>query len=407
MVTALAAALVPAAPGVADFGDLDNTFGTGGTTTLPGVQFLGGVIRVSDNRILTLGETDGTGDFAVEMLRADGTPHPTFGTGGLASTDFAGGEDYAIAAAELPNGDFLVVGGAQNGSGDYDIALAEYTSTGDPEVGFSGDGMLLTDPHGFDDQAVGVGVLPNGKIMVGEEIGTATTYLYGVARYTASGGLDSTFGGSNGIVTKNVGTNAAARTFVLRPDGSSLVGGYRGVPEDAMLAGFTAKGAVDSGFGTNGKVTSDFGGTAEIWYGLVARADGSFIATGQSGSSPNTKIIVGEFHRNGTPNKAFNGTGHVTLDPATNLDRANDLVVQPDGTIVVAGRSVNPANTSQAYWVVGRVLANGKPDPSFGSGGTVLSNISAGYAEAEGVAVQSGGRIVLAGTTGSGGIVAG
>jgi hypothetical protein len=111
MVTALAAALVPAAPGVADFGDLDNTFGTGGTTTLPGVQFLGGVIRVSDNRILTLGETDGTGDFAVEMLRADGTPHPTFGTGGLASTDFAGGEDYAIAAAELPNGDFLVVGG--------------------------------------------------------------------------------------------------------------------------------------------------------------------------------------------------------------------------------------------------------------------------------------------------------
>jgi uncharacterized delta-60 repeat protein len=267
--------------------------------------------------------------------------------------------------------------------------------------------MLLTDPHGFDDQAVGVGVLPNGKIMVGEEIGTATTYLYGVARYTASGGLDSTFGGSNGIVTKNVGTNAAARTFVLRPDGSSLVGGYRGVPEDAMLAGFTAKGAVDSGFGTNGKVTSDFGGTAEIWYGLVARADGSFIATGQSGSSPNTKIIVGEFHRNGTPNKAFNGTGHVTLDPATNLDRANDLVVQPDGTIVVAGRSVNPANTSQAYWVVGRVLANGKPDPSFGSGGTVLSNISAGYAEAEGVAVQSGGRIVLAGTTGSGGIVAG
>jgi uncharacterized delta-60 repeat protein len=76
------------------------------------------------------------------------------------------------------------------------------------------------------------------------------------------------------------------------------------------------------------------------------------------------------------------------------LDRAWDVAIQPDGKIVAAG-----ASEARGFAVV-RYTAAGVPDASFGSGGTVLTDLSRGgegQAGAFAVAVQSDGKIVAAG----------
>jgi hypothetical protein len=119
----MTAVFVSAIAGLAANGDGDPTFGTGGTTVNASVLGFYGGVRLPDDRVLFVGETT-TGDFAVEMLQANGMPDPSFGTGGFVTTDFSGGEDYAVSAALVPDGGFVVGGGAQNGNGDYDFAVA-------------------------------------------------------------------------------------------------------------------------------------------------------------------------------------------------------------------------------------------------------------------------------------------
>jgi hypothetical protein len=109
----MTAVFVSAIAGLAANGDGDPTFGTGGTTVNASVLGFYGGVRLPDDRVLFVGETT-TGDFAVEMLQANGMPDPSFGTGGFVTTDFSGGEDYAVSAALVPDGGFVVGGGAQN-----------------------------------------------------------------------------------------------------------------------------------------------------------------------------------------------------------------------------------------------------------------------------------------------------
>jgi uncharacterized delta-60 repeat protein len=74
-------------------------------------------------------------------------------------------------------------------------------------------------------------------------------------------------------------------------------------------------------------------------------------------------------------------------------DYAWDLVIQPDGRIVAAGH-VNPGG-----FALLRLMANGTPDPSFGVGGTVVTNFGLGptNGEARALILQPDGRLVAAG----------
>src|SRR3954462_15294119 len=75
-------------------------------------------------------------------------------------------------------------------------------------------------------------------------------------------------------------------------------------------------------------------------------------------------------------------------------------VVQPDDKIVICGtRLAN--STSGSDFLVARFNADGSLDTAFGSGGLVTIDFDhgTGSAQADGVALQSDGSIVVAGTT--------
>jgi len=121
----------------------------------------------------------------------------SFGTGGAVQTSFAATHEDAHPAAVLVEHDYksIVVGSAgpgfSFGGGNFDFVIARYTATGQPDTSFGSGGTTLTDISGGDDFASAAALQGDGKTVVAGYSGSGKVEL---ARYTTNGKLDSSFG---------------------------------------------------------------------------------------------------------------------------------------------------------------------------------------------------------------------
>jgi uncharacterized delta-60 repeat protein len=126
------------------------------------------------------------------------------------------------------------------------------------------------------------------------------------------------------------------------------------------------------------------------------------VVAGSSYNSNSSKFdfALVRYNANGTLDTGFGtgGTGIVTTSIGNSYDYANALGIQPDGRIVVAGRSFN-SNSNKYDFALVRYNANGSLDTTFGTNGKVTTSIGNGsvndYANALGI--QLDGKIVVAG----------
>ena len=91
---------------------------------------------------------------------------------------------------------------------------------------------------------------------------------------------------------------------------------------------------------------------------------------------------------------AFNTTGIVTTTVGTIRDYGQAVAIQSDGKIVVAGYA---DNGSQDVFTLVRYNTNGSLDKTFNTTGIVTTPIGTSDADAFAVAIQSDGKIVVAG----------
>src|SRR4051794_29544727 len=83
------------------------------------------------------------------VLLAAGDLDPTFGTGGLVTTDFNGStQNKGQVAALQSDGKIIVVGSAPGDTG-MAFALARYNANGSLDTTFGGGGQVTTDFAGF------------------------------------------------------------------------------------------------------------------------------------------------------------------------------------------------------------------------------------------------------------------
>jgi uncharacterized delta-60 repeat protein len=231
----------------------------------------------------------------------------------------------------------------------------------------------------------------------------AAASVFAAALPAARGDLDPAFG-SGGKVTTDFGGNESAWGLAVQPDGKAVVAGTRfdpGPSDDFVLARYTASGALDPAFDGDGKVTTDFGGRSDGAGDVALQADGKIVAVG-SGFPAVVRPLdfaLARYNRDGTLDSTFGDGGRVltTFEP-NSIDGANALVIQPDGKIVVAGRT-RSGPTSE--FAVARYLPNGSLDPSFDGDGRVVTPIPAGIVF--GLAVQRDGKLVAAGWSNPGG----
>src|SRR4030095_16406838 len=97
----------------------------------------------------------------------------------------------------------------------------------------------------------------------------------------------------------------------------------------------------------------------------------------------------------GALDSSFGSGGTVITSTRPEVFNVADVVVQPDGKIVAVGSC---AGTTVDVCLL-RYHSNGSLDPSFGTGGTVLTDFSNGTDFALGAVVLPDGRIVAGGVT--------
>jgi uncharacterized delta-60 repeat protein len=397
--------VVFALPAQAEAGDLDPTFGSDGKVTTDfgfALDRANGVTIQPDGRIIAAGSTFQAGpgfDFALARYNTDGTLDASFGSDGTVTTDFGSSEDLALGVAIQPNGKIVAAGFSRQAGTFEDIALARYNRDGTLDASFGSDGPVTSDFGSSNDQAAGVAIQPNGRIVAAGSSTQAGTFDFALARYNPDGTLDASFG-SGGKVTTDFGSSSDTGTGVaIQHNGAIVVAGssnQAGTGFDFALAQYNTDGTLDASFGSGGKVTTDFGSSNDQAAGVAIQPNDKIVAAGQSLQPGPTgdDFALARYNPDGTLDASFGSGGKVTTDFGSSLDRAQGVAIQSNGRIVAAGLS-NQAGTFD--FALARYNPDGTLDASFGSGGKVTTDFGSTLDLANGVAIQPHGRIVAAG----------
>ncbi|MFN6962953.1 MAG: hypothetical protein ACK4S4_04220 [Pyrinomonadaceae bacterium] len=200
-------------------------------------------------------------------------------------------------------------------------------------------------------------VLSDGKILLAGNIApfnspNGSSELF-VARLGESGNWDKTFG-RVGVrrFAFGAGTTGTVAKALVQPDGNILLAGSISNPDlDVWMMRLRPNARVDTSFGTGGIVVRDFlPGGADAAASAALSADGKVRLAGTLGSPQN--VLVARFAANGT----FEESTSIEFTPGQYAG-ANDVTLQPDGKVLVAGytRHPNTAATTGSVFAVARL----------------------------------------------------
>jgi uncharacterized delta-60 repeat protein len=202
--------------------------------------------------------------------------------------------------------------------------------------------------------------------------------------YNADGSLDTSYGTAGRLALAslpagitpgdytNIGYNNLG--FNLLPDGRVLVRGRQTTTGNDVLVLYAADGTIAPGFGTNGVLAI---GTAVSGY--VLQPDGKVLVASSTpvttsvGSFSGGQMKLVRLLPDGTVDFTTLLT-HLLIAPSTAAGRQaivvnTALALQPDGKILAVGTGTE-RNSGNEFIVLARLLADGTPDASFGTGGT-------------------------------------
>ena len=129
-----------------------------------------------------------------------------------------------------------------------------------------------------------------------------------------------------------------AKALVYADDGYLYAAGYMGgATTDFALAKYDTAGALVTSFGSGGKVTTDFSGRNDQANALTVDSDGNLIVVGQVGNGTNFDFGVAKYNSNGQLVTSFGSDGKVVSDFSSAQEYANAVALDSDGKIVVAG----------------------------------------------------------------------
>lgn len=343
-------------------GALDRSFGTGGKVVAAldaGGDGLTAIAFQTDGKIVVAGSVihdNFTVAFVTARFNADGSLDQTFANSGSVETTFgdsaAEGNDLVVQT----DGKIVVVG--LTGPGTYtdlnDFALVRFNSDGSLDPGFGAGGKLTT-AFNTGSRATSAALQPDGKLVVGGTYET-TQNGFALARYNSDGTLDATFG-NFGKVTTPVGTGDAFSFGIgLLPDGRIVLGGYSSTSQahDFTAACYNPDGTLDQSFGIGGVTATDFSGaTDDIAYAVAVQRDGQIILGGRTGQYPDFNFALARYSSTGQLDQSF-GSGGKVITPIASTADGYAVTVQRDGNTLLAGAvaaSQSPFNFGLARYL--------------------------------------------------------
>jgi len=387
---------VAAGSGGGGDGELDPTFGDGGIVLedFGGLEVFDRAMAIQPDGKIIMAGRDMTLEyedrFALARFQADGSLDPSFGQGGLAlvSAGFYP-EDIAL----LPDGKIL--GGGRGGA----LMLARFQADGSLDPSFGTGGIAANDvPNDievFEVFGEAMAVQPDGKIILAGSVDLSPLsngWPYMVARHHPDGSLDTSFG-TNGIVLTEIGPYLDwSEAVALQPDGKIVLAGH--TYHEFVIIRYNPDGSLDSSFGIDGVTKISFR-TEDIPYDVVVQPDGKIVVAGYSSvGNMDDEFALARLNPDGSLDTSFGQGGKVESDFEGNETTISAITLQADGKIVAAGRTETQEGD---LFVIARYLADGSLDTSFGSGGVQYTPFAADWASPSGIAMQSDDKIVVGG----------
>ena len=377
-------------------GSLDTTFDSDGmvTTHMSFEDIAYSVAIQSDGKLVVAGTTWGSNmDIAVVRYNTDGSLDTTFDSDGKVSVAVGTGYDYGSSVALQSNGKIVVVGRSDMGGSNYDIAVVRFNTNGSLDTDFDSDGKINTSIGAGYDSGNSVVIQSDGKLVVG---GYSDDY-FAVVRYNSNGSLDTDFD-SDGKVTTAIGVYDYINSIALQSNGKIVATGYTydGSDDNFATVRYNTNGSLDTDFNGNGKVVTGIGWYDEA-HAVSIQGNGKIVVVGESHSDYDNDFAVVRYNTNGSLDTDFGGDGIVTTGVASGTGYANSVALQPDGKIILAGGSNYDDFTLTRYNV------DGSLDTTFDSDGILSADIGGGRMmqsqqdEAYSVAIQNDGKIVAVG----------
>lgn len=242
----------------------------------------------------------------------------------------------------------------------------------------------------------------DGKIIcVGSGAINGKSVLF-LARFKPNGIIDTSFNKKGYLTYSPPGYNVSGISICIQTDGKFVVCAYDYSP---VFIRFKSNGIVDSTFGANGFVVTDMGPSQDYPVDMKLQTDGKIIAgiEGQPALNKQFEFTVVRLNTNGTIDTTFDHDGFANVDLVTGTsghDATTSLALQSNGKIVVAGTcEVNQIN--HKYGLT-RLNSNGSLDQSFGTNGIVTayypqSNSQDIINEGNDVLIQADDKILLCG----------
>lgn len=243
-----------------------------------------------------------------------------------------------------------------------------------------GDGVAMPDIVALSDGGVDIAVQDDGKYVVLTSANTASSGQdldFVLSRYNTDGTLDTSFG-TNGIVVTAVNTNnESPKTVTLQDDGKILVaGGYAPTAtSDSIVMRYNADGTLDTTFSTDGMAEIDFSVTStDIINDMVVQPDGKIVVVGYGSFSGTNQITVARLHSDGTLDTSFDGDGTLLLPVNGTGSYGNEVELLSDGRIMIGGYADNGTDNDV---VLISLNSDGSLDTSFDTDGTLMIDMTA------------------------------
>lgn len=242
----------------------------------------------------------------------------------------------------------------------------------------------------------------DGRIVTAGEVhdGQSNRY-FGALRYLPDGRLDPSFG-AGGLTAVDLGSFETPRAVAIQPDGKIIVAGETDCATARCFAAMRLNrdGTVDAGFGAGGVVRKEFRLQAAWANDVAIQRDGRIVLAGprlRGGDAQDSELVcVVRLLPDGRLDPSFDGDGTARLDMGYGNDGAQAVTIQR-GRIVIAGRGRHHA--AGARFGVARFRADGRLDRSFARRGyRTLSFGRQRLAAAYAVAATPNDRLLVAGS---------
>ncbi|MGH9759986.1 MAG: hypothetical protein ACREDR_07510, partial [Blastocatellia bacterium] len=271
--------------------------------------------------------------------------------------------------------------------------VARYTTNGSLDTSFGTSGVTTVTTSGFG--VTGLALQQDGKIVLVGATGINLTGAFlgqlALVRLDTNGAIDTSFG-TGGLSVDSDGLPFVGLSVAIQSDGKIVAtGAFTGPgPEITVVARFSADGSLDSTFGTSGEVMRSlmFGSALSI------QPDGKIVVAGDSFNAP----VLIRLNTDGSVDNAFGSSGALQVSDPGSEGAIYGMTLQTDSKIVIAGSTVPAIGSNKQNFLLIRCNGNGALDNTFGTGGVVTTDFDGLEDAATSVAVQSDGEIVVAGT---------